>query len=159
MAHINYYLDLCTDAYIVEGDAVLLRLHEKYNIWIGPGGHIDPGEDSNEAVLREIWEETGLKVELIGPTDWIKTDTPTNKDLVPPLFVSRHMVNDTHAHSVFIFVAKAQTRETNPQSETDKGVEFVWVTKEGLDQMLENDNRLRPETYRYAIKALELVRR
>ncbi len=28
---------------------VLLRLHEKYNIWTGPGGHIDPGEDSNEA--------------------------------------------------------------------------------------------------------------
>jgi hypothetical protein len=38
MAHLNYYLDLCVEAYIVNDGAVLLRLHEKYNIWSGPGG-------------------------------------------------------------------------------------------------------------------------
>lgn len=157
MAHLNYYLDLCTDAYIVEGDAVLLRLHEKYNIWIGPGGHIDPGEDPNEAALREILEETGLRVELVGPKDWTQTHETSNTDLVPPLFVSRHMVSDTHTHSVFIFAAKTKTRTINPQSEADKGAEFVWVTQEELDRMFKEDKRLRPETHRYASKALELV--
>ncbi len=158
MAHSNYYLDICAEAFIVEGDAVLLRLHEKYNIWTGPGGHIDPGEDPNEAVLREVWEEAGLQIELIGPSDWIKTDTPTNKDLVPPFFINRHPINDRHDHSALIFIARATSRVTDPQTEADKNAVFAWATKDELDQMLQNDNRLRPETYRYAIKALEIVR-
>ena len=52
MAHNNYYLDLCVETFVVNDDAVLLRLHEKYNYWGTPGGHIDPGEDVNEAALR-----------------------------------------------------------------------------------------------------------
>src|SRR3989344_5843735 len=33
--------------------------------WGFPKGHIDPGEKSEEAALREIKEETGVEVELI----------------------------------------------------------------------------------------------
>lgn len=105
MAHLNYYVDLCTDAFIVNGGAVLLRVHEKYNFWMAPGGHVDPGEDINEAVLREVWEEVGLKVELVGPSTWTKQDFEINKDLVPPIFVNRHSINEHHDHSSFIFVA------------------------------------------------------
>ena len=64
MAHINYYLDLCSETFIVHNGKVLLRLHEKYDLWTGPGGHIDPGEDPNEAALREVWEEVGLRWSL-----------------------------------------------------------------------------------------------
>ena len=38
--------------------------------WITPGGGIDPGETEHETVLRELEEETGLRVttdEVIGP--------------------------------------------------------------------------------------------
>lgn len=157
MAHLNYYLDLCIEAFIVNDGAVLLRLHEKYNIWTGPGGHIDPGEDANEAVLREVWEEVGLKVELVGPTGWKKADTETNLDLVPPVFVNRHKINDTHEHSAFIFVAKSNSREINPQTEADKGVKCIWVSKEDLDKLFEGDKRLRKEVYKYASTALEMV--
>lgn len=158
MAHYNYYLDLCIEAFVVNEDAVLLRLHEKYNIWTGPGGHIDPGEDSNEAVLREIWEEVGLKVELVGPAGWEKTDTEHNIDLVPPMYVNRHKINDKHDHSGFIFAAKSTSREVNPQTAEDQGVECIWVTQEQLDEMIKTDSRLRSEAYRYASTALKLVR-
>ena len=157
MAHLNYYLDLCSETFIVNEKAVLLRLHEKYNIWTGPGGHIDPGEDSNEAALREVWEEVGLKVELMGPAGWRKTDTGTNTDLVPPIFVNRHKINDTHTHSAFLFAAKSTSREINPQTEADMGVECIWVTQEQLNKMHEGDERLRPEVYRYASMALKLA--
>ena len=43
MAHNNYYLDLCVDTYVVNEGAVLLRMHDKYNYWGAPGGHIDFG--------------------------------------------------------------------------------------------------------------------
>ncbi|MEZ4194861.1 MAG: NUDIX domain-containing protein [Candidatus Paceibacterota bacterium] len=157
MAHQNYYLDLCIEAFIVNNGAVLLRLHEKYNIWTGPGGHLDPGEDSNEGVKREIWEEVGLEVDLVGPTGWTKMDTKTNLDLVPPIYVNRHKINDVHDHSCFIFVAVSKSREVAPQTEADMGVECIWVDQKQLDDMHNNDPRFREEVYRYATTALKLA--
>ncbi len=157
MAHLNYYLDLCADAYIVNSNAVLLHLHKKYGIWVSPGGHIDAGEDVNEAVLREVWEEVGLKVELVGPAGWKKSDTNEYLDLVPPVFINRHSINDTHEHSSLIFVAKSEVRDINPQAEEDKGVECRWVTQEELDELQRTDPRLRPEVYRYASVALQML--
>ena len=157
MAHYNYYLDLCVDTYIVNGDAVLLRLHEKYNYWGTPGGHIDPGEDVNEAALREVWEESGLKVTLVGPEGWQKTDTKTNKDLVPPLFINRHSVNDVHEHSSFIFAARSDSRNIHPQEKESVDIECLWCTQKDLDKLLDTDERIRPEVHRYASAALRLI--
>lgn len=41
-----------------------------YTWWSTPGGGIDPGEDAKSAAVREMWEETGLRIteaDLIGP--------------------------------------------------------------------------------------------
>lgn len=158
MAHLNYYLDLCVDTFIVNDGAVLLRLHDKYNYWGAPGGHIDPGEDVNEAAVREVWEEVGLRVELVGPESWQKADSDHNQDLVPPLFVNRHKITDTHDHSAFIFAAKSTSRELNPTLEEDikAAANCIWVTKEELDELKKNDNRLGVDTYRYALAALSV---
>ena len=157
MAHLNYYVDLCVDVFVVNKAAVLLRLHEKYNCWITPGGHIDPGEDANEAALREVWEESGLRVTLVGPPHWQQIDTETNRDLVPPLFVNRHSISDTHEHSAFIFAAQSNSRDIDPQEEASKHAEYRWCTLADLDELLQSDNRLHPEVHRYASWALTVV--
>jgi 8-oxo-dGTP pyrophosphatase MutT (NUDIX family) len=157
MAHLNYYLDLCVDTFVVNDGAVLLRLHEKYNYWGSPGGHIDPGEDVNEAAIREAWEESGLKVTLVGPKGWEKVDTETNRDLVPPLFVNRHPINNTHDHSAFIFAARSDSREINPQEEESMGTEYKWCTAADLDELLKTDDRMRPEIHKYALAALKIA--
>ncbi len=41
-------------------DRVLLHRHKRLGIWLQPGGHVDPGESCEVAVLREVAEETGL---------------------------------------------------------------------------------------------------
>lgn len=43
---------------------VLLLLHNKHKKWMGPGGHIDPGELDHQAAERELFEETGLVVKF-----------------------------------------------------------------------------------------------
>jgi 8-oxo-dGTP pyrophosphatase MutT (NUDIX family) len=47
---------------VVGPRGVVLHRHRLLHRWLQPGGHVDPGETPEEAVLRECVEETGLAV-------------------------------------------------------------------------------------------------
>lgn len=49
---------------IVYGEHVVLRRNKKGK-WLFPKGHLDPGETTAQAAVREAEEETGLRVELV----------------------------------------------------------------------------------------------
>ena len=45
--------------------------------WQMPQGGIDAHEDPGEAVMRELWEETGvMSAEYLGETDWLTYEFP-----------------------------------------------------------------------------------
>jgi 8-oxo-dGTP diphosphatase len=45
---------------VVDGDNILHVDHRSAQLWLPPGGHVEPGEHPRETVLRELFEE--LKV-------------------------------------------------------------------------------------------------
>jgi len=57
-------IHLTGSAIVVGRRGVVLHLHKRMNLWLQPGGHLDPGETPWDAALRETREETGLPVRL-----------------------------------------------------------------------------------------------
>jgi 8-oxo-dGTP diphosphatase len=45
---------------VVDGDHILLVDHKSAQLWLPPGGHVEPGEHPRETVARELREELGL---------------------------------------------------------------------------------------------------
>lgn len=60
----------CASAYTIdfENKKVLLMYNKKLNKWLQPGGHIEGMEEPEETAIRETFEETGVKIKIIGPT-------------------------------------------------------------------------------------------
>lgn len=48
-----------------EQGRVLLVQHENGRVWVTPGGGVEPNEVPADSAVREMWEETGLEVELV----------------------------------------------------------------------------------------------
>ncbi|MEI6634863.1 MAG: NUDIX domain-containing protein [Chlamydiota bacterium] len=57
---------LCTNAVVFDAERrrVLLTRRSDNGRWCLPGGHVDPGETVAESCIREILEETGLRVRM-----------------------------------------------------------------------------------------------
>ena len=51
---------------IIKNSRILLTKRRDFPVWCIPGGHLLPGESVFEAAIREVKEETGLVVKLVG---------------------------------------------------------------------------------------------
>jgi len=60
MAHINEKIDFTVEAFVVHNQRVLLIFHKKLQRWLPLGGHIELDEDPEQALFREVKEESGL---------------------------------------------------------------------------------------------------
>lgn len=80
----------------------LLLVHRKRdperNHWGLPGGKVDPFETVPHAVIREIWEETGIHItelSLLCVVDQI--DTEQNTHWVAPVYIAQNFEGDAIA--------------------------------------------------------------
>ena len=86
---------------------VLLHEHARLGRWLPPGGHIEPGELPDEAALREVLEETGLTVELIGDQVAIPSLPGEARQLVRPAGVQVVDIAPGHEHVDLVYLARA----------------------------------------------------
>ncbi len=150
MPHIHELFDFIVSVFIVHNDKVLLVHHPKYNKWIPMGGHIELNEDPEQALYREVQEETGLEVELLGT----KPDIPAadTKFLVAPHYMDVHEANAPHKHIALIYFARAKNSQ---HTLSDEHLDIHWLREEDLDKPKYN---LDPSVKFYCKEALQTAR-
>ncbi|HEX7633224.1 MAG TPA: NUDIX domain-containing protein [Candidatus Saccharimonadales bacterium] len=127
MPHIHELYDFVVAIYIVHDDNVLLVNHPRYGKWLSPGGHIELNEDPEEALYREVAEETGLKVTILGAKP--PAVTLTTKPLSRPDYVDVHEANPPHKHISLTYFAKSESGEFVRSAEH---TELRWFTASEL---------------------------
>ena len=110
-------------AIIVGERGVVLHLHKRMNLWLQPGGHVEPGETPWDAALREAHEETGLPVAFAPHLAGISLGTTS-----PPLaHVDVHAGPRGHTHLDMRYIVLAPPLDpTPPPGESQDVCWFGW---------------------------------
>lgn len=150
MPHINELYDYTIAVFIVHDGRVLLVQHPRYNKWLPIGGHIELDEDPEQALYREIIEETGLQVSILSSKPAVTS--PETKFIIQPNYVDVHEANMPHKHICFIYFGKA----ANDQAVlSDEHLAMRWVALEDLGS---DEYALTPAIQFYAREAIALAK-
>ncbi len=144
MPHIHKDYDFVVCVYIVFCGKVLLIKHKELGLWLPIGGHIELNETPDEALVREVKEECGLDIEVIGGKH---AEISGITLMYTPAFVDVHAINKEHKHIGLVYFARAKTGNAALAEQEHDAIQWV-----GLDE-LENYN-LRPNVLFYAKEAL-----
>jgi len=119
--------------FVVREGKVLLHWHRKLGMWLPPGGHIERDELPDEAAAREVLEETGVVVELVGEK---REDVADPVQLHRPAGVQLEDIGPGHQHIDLIYFA----RPTGPSEIRDEFSDdkVGWYAPEEWDDMAVN---------------------
>jgi len=147
--------------YVVADGATLLHEHDKLDMWLPPGGHVDRDELPHEAALRETYEETGLEPELVterGPYDTGQVESLPR----PAAFLLEDIdVHEdgrlAHQHVDFVYVGAADSRTVDPAGRDEADADaWRWFTPEELDA---ESDRFAEDVRRMGTRAVDIVGR
>ena len=100
--------------------------------WLPPGGHLDDGESPDNAVIREVREETGLEVFFISSPDLeIQADERTRRIILPHI-IQREFINYQHDHIDLIYLVRAFSE--GPLKVESEQI-AMWMGKEAIEKM------------------------
>lgn len=118
--------------FVVRDGKVLLHLHGKQKLWLPPGGHIERDELPQEAAVREIEEETGLRLHLHSEAEGEAMSAEMDCPVVPPpAFILVEPINPFHQHIDFVYFARVCPHvPVNEEDLERRG--FRWLAPEDL---------------------------
>ncbi len=108
--------DFTATTFVVWQGGVLLHKHKKLGRWFPPGGHVEPNELPDDAAVREVLEETGVRVALFGERALPVLEP---RQLIRPRGVQLETIAPGHEHIDFIYFAKPLPGYDGKLLETD----------------------------------------
>lgn len=88
--------------FVVHAGRVLLHFHRKLGRWLPPGGHVEENELPDDAALREVLEETGVRARLVGARG-LPIREP--RQLVVPAGIQLEDIVPGHQHIDLVYFA------------------------------------------------------
>ncbi|MFH1831786.1 MAG: NUDIX domain-containing protein [bacterium] len=118
------------------GDKILFIFHNKLQLLLPPGGHVDLGELPHDAVVREIFEETGVRAQIIDPLGDLCLPAGSQEIQIPtPIAVLHEQIpahgqKPAHLHYDFLYYLQADNENVVPaEAEVEAG---HWFTLEEI---------------------------
>lgn len=118
---------------ILKNNQILLCKRVDVPVWVLPGGGIEPGETPENACIREVFEETGVKALIIRKSQELY---PVNKlTLLTHLFVGQ-TEDDPHQNST-----ESSDNQFFNLNQLPK--ELFWVHKHWIDEALSSQDLIK----------------
>ncbi|MFA4818428.1 MAG: NUDIX domain-containing protein [Patescibacteria group bacterium] len=120
---------------VLVGKRLKTSKHMIFSSWQIPGGHLEPDETFDQAVKREIGEETGLRIRLIKSFPYFFNRPSKAGDQVLLLYyarvVGRRLLKSSQEYGEFAWIIKKDL----------KNMEFTIGTKRALTYWFKLRNR------------------
>lgn len=124
--------DVSAKAVICRGEQVLL-LRRPNGRWDLPGGRVRVGEDAKQALLREVYEETGLTVAVLAQLSVVHRRRANGRDCLVVSFhclfnrpSSDDMIALSCEHEDFAFVCFGKTSNLRLRPHHKKAIKDAW---------------------------------
>lgn len=123
----NNWFRYRTAAIIVENDCVLLATNDNVDYYYSVGGGVQMGEKAEDAVVREVFEETGVHYEI----DRLAV-------IHENFFIGSETLKDFNCHEIALYslMKPRGTQELNSNSFTQDNIKegMVWIPIDDLDK-------------------------
>ena len=132
MAHIHEKIDFTVTAFIVHERSVLLVDHIKLKRWLPVGGHVELDEHPEEALFREVEEESGIGREhltVYGQKPDLESEGTVF--LYAPTYLDIHRIDEVHQHIGMTYFLGSDTDQISLAAGEHNGIQ--WFTEEMLD--------------------------
>ena len=130
----NIFGHFSASAFVVNKarDKMVVVYHNIYDGWIYPGGHADGEEDLLSVAVREVEEETGLKVNVLDENFYGIQSLPVTGHVKRGSYVSSH----THYDVVYLLEADDSVPLVYREDES-QGVKWVSLENAYDDTMVD----------------------
>ena len=121
--------EYCASIFVINPDTkkILLVKHREFKKWVQPGGHLEHNETPEEAAVREVYEETQIKVKVLGER------FPREDDFIRPLGIQCNRKDGYMQIDVLYF--GVPIGNTEPVVDDDETIAARWFSREELEEL------------------------
>ena len=121
--------ELCASIFVIDPETkkILLVKHKEFQKWVQPGGHLENNEIPEETAAREVYEETGIKVKIIGDR------FPREEDCIRPLGIQCNRKDGYMQVDVLYYGIPIGNK--TPYIDDEETLSARWFSREELDKI------------------------